>query len=62
MQSETYQTVQTNEPIITVPTHAEPNFLPQSYAGSVPETILAISVLIRSVALLIHVIRRQKRS
>ncbi len=62
MKSETYQTVQLNEPIITVPTHAEPNLPPQSYAGSVPETILAIAVLIRSVALLIQVIRQQKRS
>ena len=62
MQSETYQTVQTNEPLTSVPTPAEPNLPPQSYAGSVPETILAIAVLIRSVALLIQVIRQQKRS
>jgi hypothetical protein len=62
MKSETYQTVQLNEPLISVPTHAEPNLPPQSYAGSVPETILALAVLIRSTALLIHVIRQQKRS
>jgi hypothetical protein len=62
MESETHQTVQTNEPLISVPTHAEPNLPPQSYAGSVPETLFAIAVLIRSVALLIQVIRQQKRS
>lgn len=60
MESETNKTVQTNEPIITVPTHVEPNLPPQPTGGSVPETILAIAVLIRSVALLIQVIERQK--
>lgn len=62
MESETHQTVQTNEPIIAVPTEVEPNLPPQPTEGSVPETLLAIAVLIRSVALLIQVIRQQKRS
>jgi len=60
MDSETHQTAQTNEPIIAVPTHVEPNLPPQPTGGSVPETILAIAVLIRSVAVLIHVIGQQK--
>jgi hypothetical protein len=60
MKSETHQTVQTNEPIIAVPTHVEPNLPPQPIGSSVPETILAIAVLIRSVALLIQAIGQQK--
>ena len=62
MESESHQTVQTNEPIITVPTHVEPNLPPQVPVGSVPETLLAIAVLIRSVALLIQVIGQHKVS
>jgi hypothetical protein len=61
MESETHQTVRNNEPIIAVPTHVEPNLPPQSTGGSVPETLLAIAVLIRSLALLIQVIGQQKR-
>jgi hypothetical protein len=61
MESETHQTVQTNESIISVPTDVEHNLTPQSYTGSVPETLLAIAVLIRSLALLIQVIGQQKR-
>lgn len=60
METKTHRIAQTNEPIIAVPTHIEPNLPLQSYAGSVPETILAIAVLIRSVALLIQVIGQQK--
>ena len=60
METETHRTAQTNEPIIAVPTHIEPNIPPQSYAGSLAETILAIAVLIRSLALLIQVIGQQK--
>ena len=60
MESETHQTIQTNEPIITVPTEVEQNLLPQPTGSSVPETLLAIAVLIRSVALLIQVIGKQK--
>jgi hypothetical protein len=60
MQSESHQTVQTNEAIIAVPTDVEPNLPPQVPVGSVPETLLAIAVLIRSVALLIQVIGQQK--
>ncbi len=60
MQSETHQTVQTNEPIIAIPTHVEPNLLSQLYAGNTTELILAVAVLIRSVALLIQVIGQQK--
>lgn len=60
MESETHQIVQTNEPIIAVPTHVEPNLPPQPTGGSVPETLLGIAVLIRSVALLIQVIGQQK--
>lgn len=56
MQSETHQTIQTNEPILAVPTHVEPNLSPQSCAGSVPGIILVIAVLIRSVAVLIQVL------
>lgn len=60
MESETHETVQTNKPIIAVPTDVEPNLPPQPIKGSVPEIILAIAVLIRSVALLIQVIGKQK--
>jgi hypothetical protein len=60
MDSATHQIVQTNEPIIAVPAHVEPNLSPQVPVGSVPETILAIAVLIRSIALLIQVIGQQK--
>lgn len=60
MESETHQTVQTNEPIIALPTHVKPNLPLQTTRGSVPETILAIAVLIRSVAILIQVIGQQK--
>ena len=61
MESESHQTVQTNEPIIAVPTNVEPNLPSQTTVGSIPETILAIAVLIRSVALLIQVIGQHKR-
>ncbi len=60
MESETHQTAQTNEPIITVPTHVEPNLPPQATGGSVPETLLAIAVLIRAIAILIQVTGQQK--
>jgi hypothetical protein len=60
MESETHQTVQTNEPIIAVPTHVEPSLPLQPTGGSLPETLLAIAVLIRSVALLIQVIGQHK--
>jgi hypothetical protein len=60
MEFETHPTVQTNEPIISVPTNVEPNLPPLPPVGSVPETLLAIAVLIRSVALLIQVIGQQK--
>lgn len=60
MQSETHQTVQTNAPIIAVPTHVEPNLPSQLYAGNTTELILAVAVLIRSVALLIQVTKQQK--
>lgn len=60
MESETHQTAQTNEPIIAVPTHVEPNLPPQPTGGGVPETLLAIAILIRSVSILIQVIGQQK--
>jgi hypothetical protein len=60
MQSETHQTVQNNEPIIAVPTHADPNLPSQLYAGNATELILAVAVLIRAVALLIQVTNQQK--
>jgi hypothetical protein len=60
MEPETHQTVQTNEPIIAVQTHVDPNLPPQPTGGSVPETLLAIALLIRSVAVLIHVIGQHK--
>lgn len=60
MNSETYKTVQTNEPIITVPTHVEPNLPPQYYANDVTQILLALAVLTRSIALLIQVIGKQK--
>lgn len=59
MNSDTNQTAQTNEPIISVPSHLEQPMLPQSLGGTT-ETILAVAVLIRSVALLIQVIGQQK--
>jgi hypothetical protein len=55
--SQTQPTTYTSEPIISIPTHIEPNLPPQSYTGSVPETLLAIAILIRSIALLIHVLK-----
>lgn len=55
--SQTQPTTYTSEPIISVPTHIEPNLPSQSYTGSVPETLLAIAILIRSIALLIHVLK-----
>jgi hypothetical protein len=58
--SQTQLTTHTNEPIIAVPTHVEPNLPPQPTGGGVPETLLAIAVLIRSVALLIQAIGQQK--
>jgi len=58
--SQTQLTTHTNEPIIAVPTHVEPNLSPQPTGSSVPETILAIAVLIRSLALLIQVIGQHK--
>jgi hypothetical protein len=58
--SQTQLTTHTNEPIIAVPTHVEPNLSPQPTGSSVPETILAIALLIRSVAVLIHVIGQHK--
>jgi hypothetical protein len=58
--SQTQLTTHTNEPIIAVPTHVEPNLPPQPTGSSVPETILAIALLIRSVAVLIHVIGQHK--
>lgn len=60
METETQQTVRNNEPIIAVPTHVEPNLPPQPTGSSVPETILAIALLIRSVALLIQAIGQHK--
>jgi hypothetical protein len=60
MESETYQTVQTNEPIITVPTDVEPNLPPQPTGSSVPETLLASAILIRSVAVVIQAIGQHK--
>jgi hypothetical protein len=58
--SQTQLTTHTNEPIIAVPTHVEPNLPPQPTGGGVPETLLAIALLIRSVAVLIHVIGQHK--
>jgi hypothetical protein len=58
--SQTQLTTHTNEPIIAVPTHVDPNLSPQPTGGSVPETLLAIALLIRSVAVLIHVIGQHK--
>jgi hypothetical protein len=55
--SETQPTTYTSEPIVSIPTHLEPNLPPQPYTGSVPETLLAIAILIRSIALLIHVLK-----
>lgn len=61
MEFETNQTAQTNEAIIAVPTHVDPNLPSQLYAGNATELILAVAVLTRSVALLIQVIGQQKR-
>jgi hypothetical protein len=55
--SQTQPTTYRSEPIISIPTHIEPNLPPQSYTGSVPETLLAIAILIRSIALLLHVLK-----
>ncbi|MEQ8999497.1 MAG: hypothetical protein RID53_23610 [Coleofasciculus sp. B1-GNL1-01] len=60
MQGEAHQIIHTGEPLIAVPTHVEPNLPLQVPVGSVPETIFAIAVLIRSIALLIKVIGQQK--
>ena len=55
--SQTQPTTYMSEPIVSIPTHLEPNLPLQTYTGSVPETLLAIAILIRSIALLIHILK-----
>lgn len=57
--SQTQPTTYSSEATISVPSHLEQPMLPQSLGGTT-ETILAVAVLIRSVALLIQVIGQQK--
>jgi hypothetical protein len=55
MESQIDRIIHTNEPTISVPTDIQPN-IPSEYWSSATEWILAIAVLIRSIALLIRVL------
>jgi len=55
MQSQTNLTTESSESIIAVPNQIEPHIPPQ-YWGTETGTILAVAVLIRSVAVLIQVL------
>ncbi|MEG4836620.1 hypothetical protein [Microcoleus sp. B9-D4] len=55
MQSQTDSIIRTGEPTIALPTNVQPSIPPQ-YWGT-EGTILAIAILIRSIALLIHVLK-----
>jgi hypothetical protein len=55
MPSQTNLTTETSESIIAVPNQIEPQIPPQ-YWGTETGTILAVAVLIRSVAVLIQVL------
>ena len=55
MQSQTNLTTESSESIIAVPNQIEPQ-IPPKYWGTETGTILAVAVLIRSVAVLIEVL------
>jgi hypothetical protein len=55
MQSQTDSIIRTGEPTIALPTNVQPSIPPQHWGTE--GTILAIAILIRSIALLIHVLK-----
>jgi hypothetical protein len=55
MQSQTDSIIRTGEPTIAIPTNVQPT-LPPQYWG-IEGTIFAIAILIRSIALMIHVLK-----
>jgi len=55
MQSQTDSIIRTGEPTIALPTNVQPSIPPQ-YWGT-EGNILAIAILIRSIALLLHVLK-----
>jgi len=55
MQSQTDSIIRTGEPTIALPNNVQPSIPPQ-YWGT-EGTILAIAILIRSIALLLHVLK-----
>ena len=60
MNSETNRTAQTNEQMICVPAHVEPNLPTQYFGNDVTQFLLALAFLTRSAALFIQVVRQQK--
>ncbi len=57
---QTQSTIYTSEPTIAVPSNAKPPMPPQYYLSGATESILAVAVLLRSVALLIQALGQLK--
>ena len=55
MKSQTASIIRTGEPTIVLPTNVQPSIPPQHWGTE--GTILAIAILIRSIALLIHALK-----